>query len=698
MWLIVLSSMGCRAPDNALVLHRWTLVPQANETQKDIKLPCFLDDLVPRTQPTYTLRTTVEWPAAWAGQPATFVFPDLDTDVILRVNDAIALPTKSPAFGAPIGRGVRQWFVPAALFGSGTEIRLELEFQNAWYMSTWLDTVPTLMAVDPNVRPWPLSFNQTVAIVSIAITFTASLTMFLLFLGHRREISGLFFSAASIFIVPWLLFELGIMQGIFGVYATHAIGIGILVALLFSFYQIHATFRLGRVPWAAPVLLLGTIIAILILGKDGTLGVVYVVSTIGAAGMLWQSVIGVRLILRKNPPLNAWLSLLSWVPAMACMFSELSGWLGKGETLGGIRLIAIGFTCYCLCTFLALGRQAAHSQKQGETLNAELRDRLAEKQAAEVALAQAAKAWRTTFDAIGAGVCLLDRDARILRSNRAMASILGEPVETLQGKDLTKVISGETWLPAHPTSTADVECSRPQEKAIIEYDKRWYSVATDPVVDTEQGITGSVYVMTDVTAQRELEQQLFQSQKMDAVGRLAGGVAHDFNNLLSVIISYGEFISEECPVEGLRADAQEIVVAGKRAADLTRQLLVFSRKQVLQPKTHSPNDIITDLTNMLRRLIGEKNTLKLCLDPQVGFVYFDKGQFEQVLVNLVVNARDASPEGGEIFVATKLLELETKSSASDLPESAVRVAISVSDKGTGMTVDVKRKMFDPFFT
>ncbi|MCU0663214.1 MAG: hypothetical protein MUC50_12925 [Myxococcota bacterium] len=134
--------------------------------------------------------------------------------------------------------------------------------------------------------------------------------------------------------------------------------------------------------------------------------------------------------------------------------------------------------------------------------------------------------------------------------------------------------------------------------------------------------------MTDVTAQRELEQQLYHAQKMDAIGRLAGGVAHDFNNLLSVIISYGEFLMESSSSPEAKADAAEIVKAGHRAAGLTRQLLVFSRKQTAKPSVISPNKVVDDLSKMLSRLVGEKHKLRLSLSAKPGCVYFDKAQLD----------------------------------------------------------------------
>jgi PAS domain S-box-containing protein len=698
LWLIALTSWGCHAPDDAVVLSRWTLLSESTKPDIAIVLPRILDDLVPRSQPKYTIRTTVERPASWAGQSMRFVFPDLDTEVVLRVNGEAAIVTQKPLFGGPIGRGARQWVVPAAQFDKDSTILLELEFENAWYMSTWLDTVPYMRVEGSASEAGPGSLNQAAAIIAIAIVMISSLTMFLLWLGNRRDFEALLYAGTIFFLLPWFGFELGVMQNLFGRYSVNLVGIAVMASLTLSFYLIHSVFSLGRVPRLVPIVLGGFVVITALLGNGAGRAVPYLVSLISGAGMASQTVIALRLVLRKDPPLHAWLNVGSWVTLLACALIEIPGWLALGEPLGGLRLISVALTAYCVCIFVALSLKVAQGTKQAEALNTELRKHLCEKQEVKDALSKANQAWRTTFDAIGAGVCLLDRDAHILRANRAMAVILGQPLETLPGLALTETIAGEAWLPVKSTATDASQGPTPQGQVLIEHAKRWYSMAIDPVVDDGQEASGNVCVMTDITQQRELEAQLFQTQKMDAVGRLAGGVAHDFNNLLSVIIACGEFITEECSDEKARADAAEIVAAGHRAAELTRHLLDFSRKQVLRPKLQSPNLIITELAKMLRRLIGEELTLEIVLDPEVGFVYFDKGQLEQVLVNLVVNARDASTSGGKITVETKLIEMEVSSPGWGIKRSGIRMAISVIDQGVGMTDEVKKKVFDPFFT
>jgi PAS domain S-box-containing protein len=188
----------------------------------------------------------------------------------------------------------------------------------------------------------------------------------------------------------------------------------------------------------------------------------------------------------------------------------------------------------------------------------------------------------------------------------------------------------------------------------------------------------------DLTAQKRLEEQLQQAQKMEAVGRLAGGIAHDFNNLLTAISGYGEFLSAALEDERLRRHAEEIEKASARAAALTSQLLAFSRRQVLQPRVLDLNAVVHDMDMMLRRLIGEDVELVILLDPELGAVCADPTQLEQVIVNLAVNARDAMPGGGA-------LTIETSNVASD-------VVLAITDTGVGMTEDERARLFEPFFT
>ncbi|HVW27698.1 MAG TPA: response regulator [Polyangiaceae bacterium] len=196
------------------------------------------------------------------------------------------------------------------------------------------------------------------------------------------------------------------------------------------------------------------------------------------------------------------------------------------------------------------------------------------------------------------------------------------------------------------------------------------------------------------------DRMLQQSQKMEAVGRLAAGVAHDFNNILSVILSYSDMLlADQVPVERMKEDIDEIHQAALRAADLTRQLLTFSRQQVVAPRVLNLNDTVVSLDRMLRRLLGERIELKSVMATDLGMVKADPSQIEQVVMNLVVNARDAMPNGGVVTIETANVELdETYAASHPHAKTGPHVMLSLTDTGTGMSYETQMKVFEPFFT
>ena len=221
-----------------------------------------------------------------------------------------------------------------------------------------------------------------------------------------------------------------------------------------------------------------------------------------------------------------------------------------------------------------------------------------------------------------------------------------------------------------------------------------------PVRDAAGVVTSYVKVAHDITATLALEAQFLQSQKMEGIGRLAGGVAHDFNNLLSVMLSYTGFaIAGLREGDPLRDDLAEVTKAGERAAALTRQLLAFSRKQVLQPEPLDLDRILADMEPMLHRLISEDVSIVRIPQPRLGLVRADRGQIEQVIMNLVVNARDAMPRGGKLTIETANLELDEGFTATHPALAPGRyVMVAVSDSGSGMDEETKARVFEPFFT
>jgi PAS domain S-box-containing protein len=232
------------------------------------------------------------------------------------------------------------------------------------------------------------------------------------------------------------------------------------------------------------------------------------------------------------------------------------------------------------------------------------------------------------------------------------------------------------------------------------------ALTISPIRNSEGQITGASKIARDISAQkqaeealRQSEEQLRQSQKMEAVGRPAGGVAHDFNNLLGVILGCAELLAESGDLSQVQKRAEEIRKAGQRAADLTRQLLAFSRKQMLEPKVININSKVSGITEMLVRLVGEDIQISTSLDADLGRVRADPSQIEQMLMNLVVNAREAMPNGGNITIETQNVDLEeayAEAHSSVLPGRYVMIA--VSDSGIGMDAETAARVFEPFFT
>lgn len=233
------------------------------------------------------------------------------------------------------------------------------------------------------------------------------------------------------------------------------------------------------------------------------------------------------------------------------------------------------------------------------------------------------------------------------------------------------------------------------------------SIWTSPMRDQRGEVTGVMAVLADITERKEMEnalqkseEQLRQSQKLEAIGRLAGGIAHDFNNLLTAIRGYSDLLLHRIDASSpFRRDVEEIQKAGERAAALTRQLLAFSRKQVLQPKVLDLNAVVGNLDRMLRRLIGEDLDLVTVLKPGLWNVQVDPGQVEQVIMNIVVNARDAMPDGGKVTIETGNVALDDRYVRQHpVVKPGDYVLLAISDTGTGMDEETKNRLFEPFYT
>jgi two-component system, cell cycle sensor histidine kinase and response regulator CckA len=243
---------------------------------------------------------------------------------------------------------------------------------------------------------------------------------------------------------------------------------------------------------------------------------------------------------------------------------------------------------------------------------------------------------------------------------------------------------------------------RSVEYRIRHKDGRWVPLeSTASVVRNSRGeVERLVIVNRDITERKDLEKQLLLSQKLEAIGRLSGGVAHDFNNLLGVILGYCEELQKHIPPDDpYREAVDEIQNAGKRAASLTQQLLTFSRKQVLEPQALDLNTIVGEAGKMLERLIGEDISLDIVPAGQIGTVKADRSQIERVILNLAVNARDAMPQGGKVTIETADVELdETSRTLHRCVAPGPYVMLKVTDTGCGMDAELQAHIFEPFFT
>ena len=297
-----------------------------------------------------------------------------------------------------------------------------------------------------------------------------------------------------------------------------------------------------------------------------------------------------------------------------------------------------------------------------------------------------------------------DAERRYKLLNSAEAAALGRSKEEVIGANADALYPPEIAASIRDGDERVIRNNAPltQEETIPGADgQHTFLVTKVPARDQEGRAVGLIGVAKDITELRRAEQQLLQAQKMEAVGRLAGGVAHDFNNLLTVITSYGELLQDELPPgsEAMREELGQIRKAAADAAALTRQLLAFSRQQVLQAKVLDLNAIVTNAGKMLQRVIGEDITLALVLAPDLGLVKADPGQIEQVVMNLAVNSRDAMPGGGKLTIETANAELDTQYTAEhSVVAAGGYVQLVVSDTGIGMDEPTRRRVFEPFFT
>jgi two-component system cell cycle sensor histidine kinase/response regulator CckA len=319
-------------------------------------------------------------------------------------------------------------------------------------------------------------------------------------------------------------------------------------------------------------------------------------------------------------------------------------------------------------------------------------------------LVESERLYRSTFDAAPVGIVHVGLDGQWLRANQRLCDLLGYSHKELQrtGREQMRLeeVPGEAEaLRQMAAGTLDRHVL--DERRYRRHDGSYMLARVNMSVhrDVDGRAQYFITVIEDITERRTLEAQLRQTSKMDAIGQLASGVAHDFNNLLTVILGFAELVNADGAMSTQHEkDLSEIVKAAKRAAGLTKQLLAFSRQQVLHATPLDVNVLITDMTGMLGRLIGEHIEVTLSLAADLSLALADRGQLEQVVMNLVVNARDAMPGGGSVTIETKDVELENSAFHEETILQGQYVMLAVTDSGSGMSKETQRRVFEPFFT
>ena len=321
-----------------------------------------------------------------------------------------------------------------------------------------------------------------------------------------------------------------------------------------------------------------------------------------------------------------------------------------------------------------------------------------------VALQESEERYSAAFEEAAVGLAEVGLDGRMLRANRCLCESLGYRADELLQRTVIDI--------THPDDIPDtrrllgrvatIQAPHRQEKRYLRKDgsAMWANLTTSIVRDAEHRPKFFISVIEDLTHRKRLEQQLLHAQKLEALGQLAGGVAHDFNNVLGVMLGYTQIVERTLPDgDPRRADVGEIRKAGLRAADLIGQLLAFARKSESLPQVIDLNPLVAGLDRILPRVLGENIVLHIDLEPKLPPVKVDPSQFEQVMLNLAINARDAMPEGGTLSIETDVVWLDHDYVQRHPDSRAGRhVMIAVSDTGTGIPRDVLGRIFEPFFT
>ena len=359
----------------------------------------------------------------------------------------------------------------------------------------------------------------------------------------------------------------------------------------------------------------------------------------------------------------------------------------------GWLVITLNFTLVNVLLTLAIGR-----------LLSKLDMALQREMAARVSLERERTLLRTLIDALPDVVFTKDLAGRYTLANPATISLVGLPDEqAIIGKTVFDLFPHELAASFHADDMHVVAghplLNREERSRDSHGNALWFLTIKVPLYNPAGDIIGLVGISRNITDRKKLEDQLHQAQKMEAIGQLAGGVAHDFNNMLTVIFGYCELVLSMDELEPtIRESVTIINEASERAASLTRQLLAFGRRSILQPEILDLNQIILETSKMLRRVIGEHIELTTILSPQLASIWVDPSQFNQVLINLVVNARDAMPQGGTLTIKTANMDLTADDAANLGCQPGRYVMLVLHDTGYGMPADVVTHIFEPFYT